>query len=284
MIVHETKKRKERKRGGGLVNKIINKLPFELHLPGYSYCGPGTKLADRLARGDKPINQLDAACMEHDIAYSKNRENMDARNAADRILANKAWKRVLAKDSNLSEKAAAYGVANIMKVKSKVGMGLKRKKTKKKKPKTKTRAKKTSLASIIKKTSKYIGPERTPKSIISATLRTARSAVREAGGKKNINFPRILPVPSKIGGILPIIPLFAGLSATGALVGGAAGVYKAVNDAKSAKEQLNESKRHNKTMEAIALGKGLYLKPYKTGLGLHLSPYIGGGLKKKSPK
>ena len=64
--------------------------------------------------------------------------------------------------------------------------------------------------------------------------------------------------------------MFAGLSATGALAGGAAGVAKAVNEAREARDQLQKSKRHN-TMEAIALGKGLYLKPYKTGLGLYLN-------------
>ena len=54
MIIH--------KRGRGLVNKIINKLPIELHIPGYQYCDPGTKLAKRLAREDLGINPLDAAC------------------------------------------------------------------------------------------------------------------------------------------------------------------------------------------------------------------------------
>lgn len=33
--------RKSAKRGLGLVNKLIDKLPVELHLPGYNYCGPG---------------------------------------------------------------------------------------------------------------------------------------------------------------------------------------------------------------------------------------------------
>ena len=56
-------------RGKGLGNKIINNLPFELHLPGYQYCGPGTKLTEPLARGDPGINPLDAACKDHDIAY-----------------------------------------------------------------------------------------------------------------------------------------------------------------------------------------------------------------------
>jgi hypothetical protein len=39
----------------------------ELHLPGYNYCGPFTKLDKRLAKGDERINKLDAGCKEHDI-------------------------------------------------------------------------------------------------------------------------------------------------------------------------------------------------------------------------
>lgn len=71
----------------------------------------------------------------------------------------------------------------------------------------------------------------------------------------------------KQGGILPLIPIFTALSALEALGGGAAGIAKAVNDAKSTSKQLQEAERHNKTMEAIAMGKGLYLRPYKTGRG-----------------
>lgn len=74
----------------------------------------------------------------------------------------------------------------------------------------------------------------------------------------------------KTGGVLPLIPLSAALSALGRLSGGAAGMVKAVNDARAARQQLQEWQRHNKTMEAVAMGKGLYLKPYKTGLGLFL--------------
>ena len=39
----------------------------ELHVPGYNYCGPFTKLDKRLARGTKPVNKLDAGCKENDI-------------------------------------------------------------------------------------------------------------------------------------------------------------------------------------------------------------------------
>lgn len=33
--------RKIIKRGDGIIDKIIDKVPFELHVPGYQYCGPG---------------------------------------------------------------------------------------------------------------------------------------------------------------------------------------------------------------------------------------------------
>ena len=86
---------------------------------------------------------------------------------------------------------------------------------------------------------------------------------------------RLLPV-AKRGGMLPLLPL---LGVIGSLAGGATGVAKAVNDAKAAKRQFEEIKRHNKAMER----HGLYLTPYKTGgRGLYLAPYKQGkGIKKK---
>ena len=69
--------------GSGIVNNQINKLLFELHLPGaHQYCGSGIKLQKRLLRGDRQINTLDSACKDHDIAYSENRENIEKRNNA----------------------------------------------------------------------------------------------------------------------------------------------------------------------------------------------------------
>ena len=35
-----------------LLNHTINTFPFELHIPGYQFCGPGTHLEKRLARND----------------------------------------------------------------------------------------------------------------------------------------------------------------------------------------------------------------------------------------
>ena len=34
--------------GGSFLNSLVNKLPFEMHLPGHNFTGPGTKLNKRL--------------------------------------------------------------------------------------------------------------------------------------------------------------------------------------------------------------------------------------------
>ncbi|KAF0742627.1 Uncharacterized protein FWK35_00018991 [Aphis craccivora] len=122
----------------------------------YQYCGPGTKLNKRLARGDKGINPLDTACREHNIAYERSNSIVD-RNEANHILEQRAWERFKSKDSGLKEKSVAWAVA--------------RKKFKS----TKTKV------------------------------------------------PRIVNIPKK-GGVLPFIPIFAGLSALGALTGGVANI------------------------------------------------------------
>ena len=72
----------KKKLGGDIAAKLAKlpgtpwaKYPGEKHLPGYSYCGPGTRLDIRLderdqARpGEEPINAIDEACRVHDIAY-----------------------------------------------------------------------------------------------------------------------------------------------------------------------------------------------------------------------
>lgn len=154
-----------------------------------------------------------------------------------------------------------------MKAKIKLDMGIRKKKPAKK-CHTCFEMKKVPLRHIVRAAKASMRPGA---DAVKSALKGACEAVKNAGGKRGVQSPRILPVPSKVGGILPfLIPIFAGLSATGALAGGAAGIAKAVNDASSAKRALEESQRHNATMEAIALGKGLYLIPYRKGLGLCL--------------
>ncbi len=108
---------------GSVVNTAIDALPVEIHLPGgYQYCGPGTKLLQRLSRGDPGINGLDQACKEHDISYSKYSDNFN-RGIADSLLAQKAWARVKSADASLSERAASLAVAAAMKGKTSLGGG-----------------------------------------------------------------------------------------------------------------------------------------------------------------
>lgn len=116
--------------GRGLINKAIDLLPFELHLPTYQYCGPGTRLDVRLARGDPGINLLDAACKEHDLAYrASQRENKpELRRVADKTLLRQAMQRVTSPNATVSEKIAALVVAGAMKGKLLLGGGFKRKK------------------------------------------------------------------------------------------------------------------------------------------------------------
>jgi hypothetical protein len=132
-----TYKSKTNKTGKGFLNTAINRLPFEAHVPGYQFCGPGTKLEKRLARGEKGINPLDSACRDHDIAYLKNND-LKSRHKADKILENRAWERVLSGE-NLKEKAVAYAVMNVMKAKQKMGMGFKKTVVKRNKRKTSKR-------------------------------------------------------------------------------------------------------------------------------------------------
>ena len=93
------------------------------------------------------------------------------------------------------------------------------------------------LFKIVKAASK--STRNNSREVIRSALKKARDAVKKAGGKSSVRVPRILPVPKKMGGSLPLlISLFSGLSATGALAGGAAGIVTAVNDARAAKHHL----------------------------------------------
>lgn len=254
------------------LNSIINNLPVELHIPGYQFCGPGTKLKKRLARGDLGVNPLDQACREHDIAYSTTKE-VKERNLADLRLADKAWERVKALNTSPGERLAAWSVTNAMKAKVKLGMGV----SGRSKPQRKIRRKvcsgkkKLSFRAYLSKAKRAIRLAKPPNMV-----KALSTAMKSYGSLKNdVTLPRVIPI-SHSGGILPLIPIFAALSALGALSGGAAKIASVVKEADAARKQLSEAHRHNKTIEAIALGKGLYLKPYKKGSGLYLKPYNSG--------
>ena len=81
--------------GGSLdIQKHLSKLG-ELHMrtptmKKYNYCGPGTKLEERLTSNDPkvrdPINNLDSICQRHDIAYSEAKSLKDKHKADDVML------------------------------------------------------------------------------------------------------------------------------------------------------------------------------------------------------
>ena len=130
------------KKGKGVINTLLNKIPIpEMHLSlpkdvkseniengsfnntgKYSYCGPGTKLDKRVTQGYKGLNDLDKACLNHDIAYDEHKDTQQ-RNIADNELAQEANR--LANDMNQPEyvRKDAKRVAALMSAKSWIGMG-----------------------------------------------------------------------------------------------------------------------------------------------------------------
>lgn len=257
----------------GVVNTLINKLPIELHIPGYQFCGPGTKLHQRLKLNHIGINKLDQACRIHDIEYNRFKD-LSSRHRADKVLERSAFERLRSKDSTLGEKSSALVVGSIMKLKQKLGMGMRRKRKnvrKHRKRRTGSGIRRKPFRSTIVKP--VLNAYKNSKNLMTYkdALKIAKQAVSQAGGRKKIRIPRIIPVP-KTGGFLPfLIPLFAGLSAVGSLGAGAAAIAKAVNSAKQAKAQLDEAIRHNKNMESIALGKNATLVKTGNGIRLHIS-------------
>ena len=83
----------------------------------------------------------------------------------------------------------------------------------------KTRAS-TALKNVVNAAAQSMTPSVNAHTPIISALRGASEVVKRAGGKSKVKIPRILPVPSKVGGVLQfLIPLFAGLSAADAIVG-----------------------------------------------------------------
>ncbi|KAJ8949038.1 hypothetical protein NQ317_005820 [Molorchus minor] len=227
--------------GRGVLNTLINKLPFELHLP---------------ERGDPGINDLDRACKEHDIAYSKSKDTL-TRNQADLRLAEKAWERIKAADAKVGEKINAWTITNIMKSKAKLGMGLKqtnkitennnlirRKRSSKVKSSSKRNIKtnKRILNQLISK-SRIVIKSKRPENVRNAIKLALTTAKNNLNGKQNSCLQtRVIPIP-KTGGVLPfLVPLFAGLSALGALSGGASAMAKAVNSAKQGQKTISRKR------------------------------------------
>ncbi|KAF4529737.1 hypothetical protein B566_EDAN017889 [Ephemera danica] len=263
------RKQSKARYGRGVLNTIINNLPFEAHLPLHNWCGPGTKVQKRLARGDRGISVLDEACKKHDLAYFES-EEINKRHDADRVLASVARARRVAKDASFGEKSAAWIVEKAMGTKLALGAGHRRRKSgsgmcmsRKAKRRVKKGKGKSALSNfkaainaakaVIAK-NKIVGLT----AMAAKSLQAAKKKMKGVAGK-TLSIPRIIPLPKR-GGFLPLlIPIFSALAAAGGLAGGLSGIVGAVNKVKTAQKQLSEAQRHNETMESIALrGKGIY--------------------------
>lgn len=228
-----------------------------------------------MARGDPGINPLDSACKEHDIAYT-NHSDTNSRYLADEKLQKYAMKRVFSKDASLGERATALAVSAAMKAKrslTTLGKGLKKKVKRRKNVKRRKKSKKTVTLNTLIKHAKTSIKKSKPENLEDA-IDVAVASIQKTTKNKRLKKPRVIKLPKiSTGGILPLIPVFAGLSALGSIVGSTAGVMKAINDYKDGQKLMEENKRHNRKMETIAVGRGYYLQPYKRGRGYYLKPY-----------
>jgi len=77
------------KTGTSVFNRAVNKLSFELHLPGHNFIGPGTRLDKRLNEDgtprdwSKPINRVDKAAYHYDLCYAKHRDRKTRNDLCD---------------------------------------------------------------------------------------------------------------------------------------------------------------------------------------------------------
>ena len=90
-VVCGTKKSKfiKSQKGKVFLNDTINSLPFEMHIPGHNFTGPGTKWNKRLNADmtpkawSKPTNRVDKAAYHHDICYVKNKDTKTRNEVCD---------------------------------------------------------------------------------------------------------------------------------------------------------------------------------------------------------
>ena len=78
--------------GGSVLNTLVNKRSFEIHLPGHNFTGPGTKLYKRLKPDEMPkewsipINRVDNAAYHRDLCYSKHDDTKIRNEVCDKTM------------------------------------------------------------------------------------------------------------------------------------------------------------------------------------------------------
>ena len=117
-------------KGGSLLNKFINNLPVEMHLPGHNFTGPRTKLNKRLnsdltpKKWSKPINRVDKAAYHHDV-YLKNNDTATRNAVCDKNML-KELKGIY--NPTIREKMERGLVSSLIGTKARFGWGVDRKK------------------------------------------------------------------------------------------------------------------------------------------------------------
>lgn len=293
-MVKRRKKGREKKQDGyGLIDYIVDKLP-EIHIPGYQYCGPGTELEKRLARGDSGVNKLDQACRDHDIAYSSTKDS-NRRHEADKFLIGRAFPRVYSSDAKLGERAAALLVSGLMGAKvglSKVGLGLKKrvrkKNTRKKKMKkksvrcrrrrsprsrvknkkrSKSKQKTITFGKMVSGVKESIKKSKFKSLPLNDTIKAAIRSAKDMKRNKSVKMPRVLKLPKFGGSVLPILPIISALSGIGSISASAAAVVKALKGIQSVKHdtsgQVSKKIGHGLNLISNPNGSGFYLRPFK---------------------
>lgn len=264
--------------GKGILNTMINKSPFELHVPGYNYLGPGTNLDLRLEKGVKPANKLDELALQHDIAYSKSNKMSD-RHKADYALQEGAWNRVLSKDAGLGEKAAAWLTTNAMKVKRSVGAGLLTQH-----PVYLNDEQKAALSLAVqneKPITLTISTGRTKESIMGETYLPLTSTqiknLKSGKRSRKIKLSKKQLKKIKSGGFLPAL-----LAAAPVVAGVVSTLANAYSNKKTNDKLIEEKIRHDKALENIQKrGKGVYInKNPNSGNGVYINkkPNSGKGV------
>jgi len=88
----------------------------EFHLPGHNFTGPGTRLTERLEGGGaqaKPVNQVDALSLDHDIYYHFAENDNDILRADLRYITG-AMRIALGPGSTVRERSEAVLVGTII--------------------------------------------------------------------------------------------------------------------------------------------------------------------------
>jgi hypothetical protein len=106
------------------------KFPGEMHLPGHSFTGPGTRLDLRLnpdgsyKEWSKPVDRVDNAAYHHDLAYAEHADTA-SRNVADREMVNELNN---IQNPTMRERLERAFVIPILSTKAHFGLGMKTKK------------------------------------------------------------------------------------------------------------------------------------------------------------